>query len=204
MGWYDWFAHFYDSSLETVYRDAREAAADALDLEPTHRVLDVPCGTGQSFDAIAPRVQNGTVIGVDLSRGMLARARKRATAAGWDHVELHEADVVSLEADALGGRVDRLLVFLGLTAFPDPEAALDTLFDLLEPGGRIVVVDVHAERLSFQGRMVNLVARADIQRRAWEGVEARGVDFERHELPPDKRYGGTLYLATARKADDAA
>ena len=50
---------------------------------------------------------------------------------------------------------------LGLTAFPEWEAAFDHLWALLAPGGRMAIVDVHAARPDFQGKMVNLVARAD-------------------------------------------
>ncbi|PRP91410.1 hypothetical protein ENSA5_55270 [Enhygromyxa salina] len=72
MGWYDIFSRFYDRSLESLYREQRRLAADALALAPGHRVLDLPCGTGLSFEAIAPRV--GSLLGVELSSGMLAKS----------------------------------------------------------------------------------------------------------------------------------
>lgn len=206
VGWYDLFSRFYDSSLEPLYREAREEAAGALELGGAERVLDLPVGTGQSLDAIVARLPaSGRVLGVDLSSGMLARAEERAVARGYaDRVALRQADVAELSAalieDALGApRVDRLHVFLGLTAFPDPHAAFERLWDRLEPGGVAAVIDVHAERPGLQGRMVNLVARADITRRAWEPLEARAEGFARVELPPNPRYGGALWLATGRK-----
>lgn len=52
--------------------------------------------------------------------------------------------------------MDRLHLLLGLSAFPRWEEAFATLWSVLAPGGRCVVVDVHADPLSFQGRMVNL------------------------------------------------
>ena len=145
------------------------------------------------------------MLGVDLSQGMLKKAASRADAAGFaDRVTLRAADVHELDAafvqDALGApTVDRLHVFLGLTAFPRYEEAFDRLWTLLAPGGRAVVVDVHAETLGFQGRMVNLVARADIQRRAWEPLEQRADGFTREALPPNPKYGGELWLATGTK-----
>jgi len=197
MGWYDWFAHFYDSSLEAIYADARVAAAEALGLSGAQRVLDLPVGTGQSLDAIVPRLDDGaTVVGVDLSAGMLKKARARVDERGWsERVELVQSDVHALDV----GAYDRLHVFLGLTAFPRYEEAFEHLWSLLAPGGRAVIVDVHAEQPDFQGKMVNLVARADITRRAWEPLERIAEGFSKTDLPANDKYGGTLYLATGRK-----
>ena len=68
MSWYDLFSRFYDRSLEPLYVEARTAAAEALRLEPGLTVLDVPVGTGQSLDVLAPAVlPGGHVLGVDAS-----------------------------------------------------------------------------------------------------------------------------------------
>lgn len=70
MGWYDFFSRFYDHHLEGLYADARATATEALDLSAGMTVLDVPCGTGQSFDGIAPAIgDSGRLIGVDRSKG---------------------------------------------------------------------------------------------------------------------------------------
>jgi ubiquinone/menaquinone biosynthesis C-methylase UbiE len=204
MGWYDFFSRFYDSSLEKLYVDARKAAADALELAPGMTVLDFPCGTGQSFDGIVSRIRpGGRLVGADLSEGMLARAAKRASTRELVEVVTTRGDARSFGAEqlrALGvDRLDRLHVFLGLSAFPDWEASFERLFGLLAPGGRCVVVDVHAEKPSFQGRMVNLVARADITRRTWEPLERLSSGFERRELPSLPQHGGQLFLATGTR-----
>ena len=194
MNWYNFFSGFYDRSLEKLYRDARASAVDAL--QPVGRVLDAPCGTGQSFDGLATAER---VIGLDLSRGMLAKASKRIAAKGLSNIEVVQGDVTTITADAIGGPIDRLHVFLGMSAFPDPDAAFGNLWSLLKPGGRAVIVDVFTPKLGFQGRMVNLVARADIRRRSWEPLEARAIDFTRRDLPSLKQHGGTLFLATGTK-----
>jgi len=203
MGWYDLFSRFYDSSLEPLYGSQRAAAAEALRLEPGSVVLDLPCGTGQSFDVIAPRAR--TVIGADLSTGMLAKAGARIAKNGWSNVHLIARDVHAIDraaiAEAAGREVaiDRLHVFLGMTAFPRHEEAFARLWDLLAPGGRCVIVDVHADPIGFQGRMVNLVARADITRRWWEPLERAARGFTRVELESKPEHGGTIYVASGDK-----
>ncbi len=203
MGWYDIFSRFYDSSLEALYVDARRSACEALDLQLGQTVLDLPCGTGQSFEGLVSGVgTEGAVLGMDLSDGMLRRARARVERHGWTNVFLGKADVHAVDPALLqqvrGEPVvlDRLHVFLGLSAFPRWEAAFERLWDLLRPGGRCVVVDCHAERPSLRGRMVNLVARAEIQRKTWEPLEQRAQAYERRELPSRREHGGKLVLAT--------
>jgi ubiquinone/menaquinone biosynthesis C-methylase UbiE len=207
MRWYDVFSGFYDRSLEPLYRQQRQLAVEALALEPDSLVLDLPCGTGQSFDEIAPRLdpaRGGALVGVDLSAGMLRHAARRIARHGWTHVHVLEHDVLELDSAALARAhadraLDRLHIFLGMSAFPAHERAFERLWALLAPGGRCVIVDVYAEQLDLQGRMVNLVARADIRRQTWAPLERLAQDYERHELPSRKQHGGQLFLATGTK-----
>jgi ubiquinone/menaquinone biosynthesis C-methylase UbiE len=207
MRWYDVFSSFYDRSLEPLYRQQRQLAAEALAPEPDSLVLDLPCGTGQSFNEIAPRLdptRGGALIGVDLSAGMLRHAASRVAKHGWTHVLLLAHDVHDLDRSALAQAgvdrpVDRLHIFLGMSAFPDHERAFERLWGLLSPGARCVIVDVHAEQPDFQGHMVNLVARADIRRHGWAPLERLARDYERRELPSQKQHGGQLFLATGIK-----
>jgi ubiquinone/menaquinone biosynthesis C-methylase UbiE len=206
MGWYDLFSRVYDKSLEPLYVESRAAAVEALRLRPGQVVLDVPCGTGASFPGIREAIgDDGLLVGVDRSTGMLARARARIERAGWSNVVLGEADVHAIDhamITEIAGReiaVDRVHVFLGLTAFDRWQEAFARLWDVLAPGGRFVIVDVHAERPSLQGRMVNLVARADIRRRVWEPLESAAVGRERRELPSLPQHGGSLVLAAGDK-----
>ncbi len=206
MGWYDWFANFYDRSLEPLYRDARISATTALRARPGQVILDIPCGTGQSLDGLAPAVgPEGLVIGADLSEGMLGRAAERARKRGFSQVVLLHRDVHAIDRASLtsvAGRavvVDRLHIFLGLTAFPRWEVAFEQLWGLLAPGGRCVIVDVHADRLGLHGRMVNLVARAEIRREVWRPLERLAIHFERTPLPSLREHGGQLFLASGDK-----
>jgi len=206
MGYYDLFSLWYDRALEPMYRPHRQAAADALRLGPGLTVLDLPCGTGQSFDRVAPAIApGGHLIGADFSTGMLRKATARVAANRWDHVTTMHADgrVVSIPqlSEAVGGpvQVDRLLVFLGLTVFEDWRDVFAHLWSLLAPGGRCVLVDCYRERLGFQGRMVNLSARADVRRRAWEGLEEVAEGYERIDLPSGHEHGGQIWLASGDK-----
>ena len=195
MAFYDFFANFYDASLEK------------LQLEPGMSVIDLPCGTGQSFAALTRGIgPDGRLIGLDLSAGMLRRAKERCEREGYQNVHLAACDVQTLDRQTLAAavgdipRIDRLHVFLGMSVFPDMERAFTQLWSLLAPGGRCVLVDVHAERLGLQGHAVNLLARADIRRRFWEPLERNAARFERRDLPYRKEHGGQIMLAVGDKA----
>lgn len=205
MGWYDLFSSFYDSSLEELYQPFRDIAGEALQLAPGQAVIDAGCGTGQSFDVLSAGVGNtGRVVGVDASSGMLGKAQGRIAKKNLENVRVVQRSLLELQhddvADHLGGRpgFDRALCFLVLTAIDGP-AAFERVWDLLAPGGRMVILDAHTEKLSFQGRMVNLTARADIRRRVWEPLEAasEGFTFERLDTPA--KVGGDLICASGIK-----
>lgn len=201
--WYDLFSLVYDRALEDLYAPFRPAAVEALRLGDGAAVLDLPCGTGQSLDLLVPAVgPTGTVIGVDASRGMLRRARRRVDRAGWDTVSLVHATAADASPARLGVEgVDGVLCALGLTALPDWEATFDRLFEVLRPGGRFVLFDVYAAERTKETRSVELVARADLSREAWRPLEARCADFSRDILPADpKTFGGELYVASGTKA----
>src|SRR4051812_18066805 len=120
MAWYDVFSGFYDASLEPLYRVHRERAVAALQLTDGSFVLDLPCGTGQSFMGLTQGLgRNGRVVGVDLTSGMLRQARKRVTRDSMPQVTLLEGDAATLSHGDLGGTPDRLLVFLGMSVFPN-------------------------------------------------------------------------------------
>ena len=204
--WYDFFSLFYDRALEDLYAPFRPAAVDALRLSGGERVLDLPCGTGQSFkDLMAGVGPTGAVLGVDPSGGMLRRARKRISHAGWNNIQLWQVWAEEVDArlltEALGQPVvDGILCALGLTALPDWETTFEALFSLIRPGGRFVLFDVYAAERTRETRSVELLARADLSRKAWLPLETRCHDFSRLVLPADvKSFGGELYVAAGTR-----
>jgi len=182
-------------------------AIEALGLPSGSRILDLPCGTGQSFEGLASYSKDGgQIIGVDYSNGMLRRAARRIDRLNLENVRLVRASVKDIDVrwlEALIGRpeVDGILCSLGLTALPDWEAAFDALFALLRPGGRFVLMDVYSEDSSWSTRSVELIARAELCRKAWVPIADRCADFSRETLSTDRaKFGGELYVARGSKA----
>lgn len=99
-----WAAFFDDHAPrydDNVFTRATDAEVDFLvahlELSPGARILDIGCGTGRHTVALARR--GYVMTGLDLSAGMLARARQRAQAAG--------VEVTLIEGDATRFAFDR-------------------------------------------------------------------------------------------------
>ena len=93
---YDRTARYYDlaSALYTItgIERRRSQLIKAMRLPIGGTVIDLGTGTGVNLQRLADAVgDDGRVIGVDLSPGMLARAR--AKTGHLSHVELHECNL---------------------------------------------------------------------------------------------------------------
>jgi SAM-dependent methyltransferase len=127
-------ADYFDRSARQFHRRLLEAAALGHD----ERVLDIGCGSGQTSVLAAQAAAAGTVLGVDLSAPLLARARERAAAAGVDNVSFVQADaqIHSFEA----GAFDAAISSMGAMFFGDPVAAFANIRRALGSGARMVLV----------------------------------------------------------------
>lgn len=143
---YDRLARFYDAGL-WLYRLAgfrighyRRAAIGALRLERGQTVIDLGCGTGLNFPLLRNAVgEDGRIIGVDISGGMLDRARQRARQNGWHNIELVESDMreFRFESSAVG-----VIATLSLGTVPDYDRIVGSMVAQLPGGARVANVEL--------------------------------------------------------------
>ena len=91
---FDKQAAHYDNQWSTWSEQTLDWMLRAVPLLPHFRVLDVATGTGFTALAFAPQVHS--VVGVDVSPGMLAGASQRAEAAGITNVTWTEGTAEAL------------------------------------------------------------------------------------------------------------
>ena len=105
-----------------------------FDSLPPSVVLDAACGTGRHSASLAERGHR--VIGVDLSRDMLDRARAKVPAG-----DFREGSLTALPLAA--NFVDAAVCALAMVHLPDVSGAARELARVVRPGGRVIVSDVH-------------------------------------------------------------
>ncbi|MDX6374686.1 MAG: hypothetical protein QOD98_3674 [Nocardioidaceae bacterium] len=103
--------------------------------EPPARIADLGCGTGTLSLLLADA--GYAVDGVDFSPEMVTRARDKA--GGRDAVTFAVADAGAPPLEA--GGYDAVLCRHVLWALPDQTATLERWIELLEDGGRLVLVE---------------------------------------------------------------
>jgi ubiquinone/menaquinone biosynthesis C-methylase UbiE len=111
-----------------------------LDVQPTHRVLEIGFGPGLAIAELSRRVRgSGHVYGIDHSETMLRLAtRRNASAIAAGRVTLSRASVDQLPP-SLGGPFNAILAVNSLGFWPAPTEQLDDLRRRLRPGGRIAI-----------------------------------------------------------------
>lgn len=93
-------------------------------------VLDLGCGTGELARALAERLPESLVTGVDSSPEMLAKARE----AGGDRVDFRPGDV-----ESLSGEWDLLFSHAVLHWVEHHETLIPALWQHIRPGGQLAV-----------------------------------------------------------------
>ncbi len=123
------------------HRFAAEIGFQMLDVQPTHRYLDIGCGLGYSVRWAASIHSSVDGIGIDVSNTMIEEANalsKSHANAQFRHGQF--PDVVA------GETFDRVFSVEALYYLPDLGEALSQVFAHVSPGGRFVtVIDYYRE-----------------------------------------------------------
>ena len=139
---YDLLNHTLSMSIDRVWR--RRVVGEVRRAKPG-RILDVATGTGDLAIAMARRIRDVQVLGVDLSEQMLAVARRKIEARGlyW-RIVLDRGDAARL-AEADGGG-DVATGAFGVRNFGDLGAGLRELARTIKPGGKVVILEFSRPR----------------------------------------------------------
>ena len=130
---YDVMNRVMTAGLDQRWRRATVRAV----VRPGDRVLDAACGTGDL--AIAAAEVGGLVTGLDFSRRMLERARRKSPDLEWIEGDLLELPFPDESFDAA-------TVGFGVRNVADLERALAELHRVLRPGGRLGILEITRPR----------------------------------------------------------
>jgi ubiquinone/menaquinone biosynthesis C-methylase UbiE len=186
--YYDKFSYVYDMiSPKMYYHKARKEAVRSLGLQEGQTVLNVPVGTGQNFDYFQDYLHGtGQIIGADLSEGMLAKAFKKAKGQKHYNVRLIQANVAELDLTWLAEyqnkhpdfKVDAILCDLGLSGFDEWQNVIDNLLNILEPKGRLTVMDWQIKEPCLRGEFIKWIGGGEVNRPIPAYLESRLHDYQ--------------------------
>lgn len=141
---FDHFAESFETQLqERLAYKAPQLVAEALrrslkaSASPTLRILDAGCGTGLCGPLLRPLAH--TLIGVDLSAGMLAKAQAKDC-----YAELQKAELGAFMAGCTQP-FDAIVSADTLVYFGPLDTVLNAAHQALKPGGRLVFTVEQAE-----------------------------------------------------------
>jgi len=142
---FDQIAHSYDFLNHTlslgIDRSWRKAAIDSLKPYAPQRILDVATGTGDFALMAVDRLHPQSLIGADLSEGMLRVGREKVERAGKsDVITLQKEDCMALSFE--DNTFDAVTVAYGVRNFEDLDRGLREMLRVLKPGGRLVIIEL--------------------------------------------------------------
>jgi len=142
---FDQIAHSYDFLNHPlslgIDRSWRKAAIDSLKPYAPQRILDVATGTGDFALMAVDRLQPQSLIGADLSEGMLSVGREKVERAGKsDIITLQKEDCMALSFE--DNTFDAVTVAYGVRNFEDLDRGLREMLRVLKPGGRLVIIEL--------------------------------------------------------------
>jgi SAM-dependent methyltransferase len=118
------------------WTDAAVRAITVADT-PEGTILVPCCGTFPELDTLLAYFPDRDIVGIDLSAGMVRRARERV--AGRSKVDVRVGDASTLDS-SWSGRCAAVVSVFGLQQLPEPDLAIRSWLAALRPGGRLSVM----------------------------------------------------------------
>ena len=173
-GYYRWHAGIYDLT-RWAFLFGRSAVIRQVNrhMMMPQRILEIGCGTGKNLVTLAERFPKAQIMGLDLSRDMLDRARAKVKGYGARVGLLHRRYDAPV---ALNQKFDLIVLSYSLTMInPGFDEVLRLCREDLSERGLIAVVDFHQSRWTWFSR--------------WMGVnhvrmEGQVLDELRHHFQP--------------------
>ncbi len=153
-----------------MLQERPQAAIDTLELKPTDVVVDVGAGSGYFVIRLAPLVEAGRVIAVDVQPEMLDLIQPKLDAMALGNVQLVQGrpDSPNLPSNA----VDLAIMVDAYHEFAYPYEMMQGVVDALKPGGRVVLAEYRAENPLIMIKRLHKMSEAQVKREmAMVGLE---------------------------------
>ncbi|MES2330840.1 MAG: bifunctional demethylmenaquinone methyltransferase/2-methoxy-6-polyprenyl-1,4-benzoquinol methylase UbiE [Bacteroidota bacterium] len=151
---YDFMNRFLSAGIDVWWR--KKAISQLKSLSPK-KILDVATGTGDVAILTYRMLQPEKITGIDISEGMLELGRKKIEKLGLSqNIELLKGDseVIRFEDN----NFDAITVAFGVRNFQNLDKGLKEMHRVLQPGGKLVVLEFSRSKNGVFNFYMNVVA----------------------------------------------
>lgn len=138
------YIHGYSQREAQRLKDQAKTVADYLHYdtvwEKGSTILEVGCGVGAQTEIIAQKNPGAKIIAIDIAKDSIEIAKKRIQEAGIKNVIFQLQDIHTLKRD-LNGLYDHVFICFVLEHLSQPVAVLNTIKNLVKPGGTITIIE---------------------------------------------------------------
>ncbi len=139
---WDAWAGTYDNKRFDFFRNFQKKAVSLAQLKEGQRFLDIGCGTGRAVRYAACLMnENGEFYGIDMSSKMIEKAQGNSPGLKSVHFYKALAEELPFESDF----IDSAICTNSFHHYLDPSKALDEIYRVLKPGGRVYILDATAD-----------------------------------------------------------
>ena len=152
---YDRLNHLLSFNFDRLWR---KRLVKMVAAENPNMVVDVATGTGDVALAIARRMPEAKVVGIDLSEGMLAVAKEKSKGSEvTERIEWLVGDGEALPTE--DGVADVVTVVFGIRNFQNAEAGIAEAFRTLRSGGCYMVMEFTTPRGKIFGALYRFYSK---------------------------------------------
>lgn len=152
-------------------------------------VVDLGAGGGLDVFLASKKVgPSGRAIGIDMTGDMVSLARKNAEQGGYDNVKFYLSEIEAMPLP--DSSVDCVVSNCVLNLCTDKDAALEEIYRILKPGGRLAISDI-ALKKALPESVASEVA-------AWTGCIAGALSIEDNRAKLSAAGFGNVDIQDAR------
>jgi len=133
---YRWYASSYDRIFGRILDPGRRLVVEKMKYLPGEKVLEVGVGTGLSLPCYPDRI---SVVGIDISPHMLARANQRIFSEGLRNCSLSLMDAQNMSF--VDGFFDKVAAMYIASVVPNPQDMVSEMKRVCKPGGDLLIVN---------------------------------------------------------------